>query len=167
MSRSLPHYLPHVSHHWAGFSLIEMLVAITIMMVLVGAGMAAFLTFSDRQNLVQAAKTVQAHMRSAQVKARAGDTPENCQRLEGYSVRMSAGSNRVRLLAICENGEYLYDRYDLPLSVTAQSGVDIEFLGLYGGVNNPSTVTLVSQDWQYAFDVTKGGEITEGNLVEQ
>jgi prepilin-type N-terminal cleavage/methylation domain-containing protein len=165
MSRSLP-YHHRGSPRQTGFSLIEMLVAITIMMILVGMGVAAFLTFNDRQTLVQAAKTVQGHMRAAQVKARAGDSPAGCSGLQAYAVRMAVNSNILRLVAVCENGEVAYQQHELPTSVAADSAVDIQFFGLHGGVNNPSTVTLGSQSWQYSFFVSKGGEISEGELTE-
>ncbi len=148
-----------------GFSLIEMLISIGILMTIVGVGIASFLTFNDRQVVLNAGKDVQGQIKAAKAKAQAGDTPEGCTRLEGYAVRISANGPRSRLLAVCENDDYLDHPVDFPTGVTSTDTIDITFLGLHGGVQGAETVTIQSDKWAYAFDITSGGEVSEGEMT--
>lgn len=73
-----------------GFSLVELMVTVTIMLALTGGGIAGYLNLRSRQNLVNAGKEVEQLLRSAQKKARVGDKPSGCTgALTGYRVSTS------------------------------------------------------------------------------
>lgn len=164
----LPFY-PSVEFLYSpGFTLIELLVSITIMLLLISGGIAAYVKFNDKQVILNEAKDLQSYFRSAQSRARVGDRPSGCTRLEGYSIQVTAGSSTVDLIAVCSSGNINRGQYELENNVTVGSDVNLEFYVLHGGVSSSQTITLNSQSGlQYSFEVTQGGEITGGSLVTQ
>lgn len=152
-------------HFTKGFTLIELLVVITIGIMIMGGGIAAYITFNDRQNLQNGAKLLQTYLRSAQTKARAGEKPAACDRLTGYRVVLTnpAGTGSVALSAVCANGVYAHSTYALPAGVSV-SGVPktITFANLYGGVTGAGPVVLNANGHTVTFSVTDGGEISTG-----
>lgn len=77
-----------------GFTLIELLIVISIMVLLVGGGIAAFVTFQRNQTILSIAKDAQQYLQTAQVKARVKETPTTCttaaSRLQGYRVNFNS-----------------------------------------------------------------------------
>lgn len=151
----------------SGFTFIEMLVTVAIMMVILGGGIAAFINFNDKQVVTTSAKELQTYLRSAQIKARVGDRPEVCTKLISYAVRATtAPGSEVQLIAICESQEVQRNSYFLPNSLNLEADLDISFLGLSGGVVGEGEIRIRSDNRIYSFTVTKGGEIQEGSLVD-
>jgi prepilin-type N-terminal cleavage/methylation domain-containing protein len=151
----------------SGFTLIELLVVVTIMMVILGAGIASYFNLSERQNLVNAGKQLQEMMRAAQKKARAGDRPTGCNHLQSYQVTVQVSSAQtVQLIAICDNTQIVRDTYVMPTGVTLSSPLPMtmKFTVLYGGVSYTGDVTVVSSTVtkQFRYAVDGGGEISEG-----
>lgn len=146
-----------------GFTLIEMLIAVGIMLILVGGGIAAFITFNDKQRLQSSSKLLQTYLRTAQAKARLGDRPAACTKLLGYSVRMQPTGGVVEMVALCEPTEVTVQTFNLDGIEAAQvdgQPMNIEFQVLHGGVQNFGTVSLVSSaGYQQNFVVSQGGEI--------
>ncbi len=173
----------------SGFSLLELLITVTIMVIIVGGSVAGFMTFQARQEVLTTAKNVQQLVRTAQGKARVRETPTSAtltaagfgagtcnsdnSRLQGYRINLS--SNVITLVALC--GE---DDLD-PLQATAvvysetitgmtYSGPDyIDFWTLYRGLRfsggpSPATIRFTSvsdvNNTSY-FTVENGGAITE------
>jgi type II secretory pathway pseudopilin PulG len=151
----------------AGFTIIELLIAISVMLLLVGGGMAAFVTFNDKQVILGEARRLQGMLRSAQTKARNGAKPATCTRLDGYRVFLDVGSQTVREYAVCAGVNVISSSYNLPTGIGVESQLNVVFLVLHGGVVNPSTVTVTSTSGkEYTFEITQGGEITIGELAE-
>lgn len=152
----------------SGFTLIELIVVISIMVLMLGTGVISYLQFNDRQALLAATEELTTVLRSAQTRARTGDRPEGCDRLLSYSVRVPAGSSIVTLSAVCENDTYSRSENTLSGGTTASGLIDVEFRSLHGGVINPGVIILESpQDLQYSFEITEGGEITKGDFVQE
>lgn len=154
-----------------GFTLIEMLVTITIMLLLVGGGLASYLQFDQRQGVITAADQVEVLLRSAQKKARVGDKPSGCDTLQGYSVDLTSGNGDINLVANCLVGGAPQDitvtTEQLRATVTAASTVSIQFNVLAGGVTGAGTVDIQKNDLRYQLEVTQGGEILNNGFVEQ
>lgn len=150
----------------AGFTLIELLVSITIMLLLMGFGIAAYLTLNSRQELLTSSKQLQQFMRAAQKKARAGEKPAGCDQLQGYQVSVSAAAGAtVQLQAVCVSGTFTRDSFVFPASVHANSALSMQFNSLSGGVAGAGVVTLSGGGGKtYTFTVDLGGQITEGTL---
>lgn len=148
-----------------GFTLIEMMVVVGIIMMTTGGGIAAFIRFNDRQNLSSGSKALQTYLRGAQIKARSGDIPPGCDRLQGYRARLITGGGSVTLSAVCTNGVVLTDTYALPTGVVSENNHSIDFANLYGGVTGGGTVVLQANLLRYSFDVNDGGDISQGNFL--
>lgn len=150
----------------SGFTLLELLISVTIMMLLVGMGVASFITFNERQQLTGAAKELQEFFRSAQTRSRTGDIPAGCGAFSGYNVQMAIDNPSVQMYAVCSTGNVLRSEKTLTGAARPTVAVNMTFLSLKGGVTNASAVVLKlpSGDLTYSFRVTEGGEITQGSL---
>jgi type II secretory pathway pseudopilin PulG len=156
------------SRSWSpGYSLIEMLIAVGILMLLVGGGIAAFLTFNDRQALNGAGKQMVTYLRSAQSKARVGDTPSGCDQLNGYRVTVTAGSTSVLLEAVCTSGNITRNTFLLPTGMTNVEDAQVQFAVLQGGATGDTNfdITSATTDKVYRTQVTTGGEIREIGVI--
>jgi len=168
----------------AGFTLVEMLVTISIMIIITGGGIAAFMGFNDRQNVQVAVKELQTLLRSAQVKAKVGADAEYCRTtfnepLRGYRVYIADGTGTAILYTTCAENKFTSpasrnyverSRIDFATTVTGgmQGGgdVDIEFLTLLGGVDGSGIVEISgSGSYVYNFTVSSSGEIREGGFL--
>lgn len=152
----------------SGFTLIELMVAVGIMLLLTGGGIATFIRFNDRQAVQGAANQLQTIFRSAQVKARAGEKPAACDRLTGYRVQTTANTSQVVLSAVCNNGVFAHSTINLQNSVVAEGSYTMTFANLYGGVTGASTVIIRSSGanlLRYSFTITNSGEVSEGAFL--
>src|SRR3972149_10727847 len=88
------------SDNLLGYTLIEILVALTIMVLLFLTGFASYRAFSRRQELVSAVRQVQGDLRQAQENAIASKKPAGCgalDALDGYRfVVIPANSYEIR-----------------------------------------------------------------------
>jgi len=157
-----------------GFTLIEVLIAITIMLLVTGGGIAAFVNFNDRQSVQGAARQLQTILRSAQVKARVGEKPgAGCDKLTGYRVQTAANTNQVILSAVCVSNAgapqmVTHTTSQLQNNVVAEGTYAITFANLYGGVTGATTIVLQKSSvsaYRYSFVVTPGGEISDGAFI--
>lgn len=150
----------------SGFTMIELLISITIMMLLLGVGVASFISFNERQQLSSAAKELQEFFRSAQTRARTGDVPQGCGSLSGYNIQMAVDSPSVQMYAVCSTGNILRSEKSLSGGARPLNAINMTFLNLKGGVTNSNLVVLglPNGDLTYSFRVTEGGEITQGSL---
>lgn len=155
-----------------GFTIIELLVVISIMLVVLGGGIAAFSVFNDKQQITTAAKDLQTMLRSAQVKARSGEGAGDCtdagQKLSGYRVYANSltaiDNNSVAIMErVCDGGATLLNSSSV-LTGTTVSDFDMEFISLRGGVTGAGTIIINGNAASnvFEFEVSEGGEITEG-----
>lgn len=147
------------------------MIVIGIILLLVGGGVASFLSFNDRQKLVTGAKDLQEYLRTAQRLVRIGEKPTGCERLTAYKVTsQTVGAvKEIKILAVCLNAGVSEDiernSYSLPKNISLSNDIDVTFLGLRGGVVGASTIEVVGDSQVYTFEVTQGGEITQGELL--
>ncbi|HQM16044.1 MAG TPA: prepilin-type N-terminal cleavage/methylation domain-containing protein, partial [Candidatus Woesebacteria bacterium] len=81
----MPIFHSNIKSHQNGFTLVELLVAIGVLLLLLGVGIANYLDFNDRQQLVQAAQLVREAFADAQNSARTGKLG-GCEALHAYRV---------------------------------------------------------------------------------
>lgn len=151
-----------------GYTLIELLVAITILGIIFGAGYISFRDFSRRQALAAAVRTVSGDLRLAQELALSGKKPAGCIILNGFKFKIASGSYDV--VAACSFPEVEYGvkvGVPLPTGVTmnAQPSSSIFFKILGQGTNISSaspvviTLTQTNTGQTQTVTVTSGGEI--------
>lgn len=161
-----------------GFTVIELLVAVSIFIVLATIGMVSYSDFNRRQQITQSAKEVQTFLRSAQKKARVGERPAGCSSLRGYRVQAHASLLRLILSAECAGATPLVEiaTFELPHNTRLSAATDISFNVLAGGVtlntagSLPATITVQSiqsaNPYRYAFQIDAGGSVSEGSLTQ-
>ncbi len=151
-----------------GFSLIELLIAVGVILFMAGGGIASFINFNEKQQVINGAKELQEHLRMAQTLSRIGEVPDSCGKLAGYRVTSqdAAGGKEIKVLAACSAGDLERNSFLLPETVTLDADIDIVFLGLHGGVSGASEIQIIGGSGRtYTFEVTQGGEITQGEIL--
>lgn len=152
----------------SGFTLVETMVVTVIILLLVGGGLASFVTFNEKQQVVNAAKDLQGHLRMGQILSRVGETPAGCGKLSGYIVRsVDVGPDKqIRIIANCESGEIERNSFDMPDNTSLSADFEITFLTLHGGVSGAGDIDVTNEAGSiYQFSVTAGGEITQGEIL--
>ena len=156
-----------------GFTLIEMIVTVSIILVVFGAALAAFIRFNDKQVVQTTVSSVHQFLESARTRARVRDNADQAGcTLQGYKVETSGSSLQMRLL--CGAGKFsvsdgaIRDTYTPPTGVTVTS-LDVSYYTLLGtaDVQSPADnrVRINGSNAYYLFEVRNSGEITEGCFV--
>lgn len=157
-----------------GFTLIEMLVTVGISLLLVGLGIAGYLSFNDRQKILSAAREIETLLQTGANKVQTGDLG-GCTQLEAYRLTFVTTTDPVTasLASVCADGTVTETRtYTLPAGVAVSFSPNItqvEFPILQGGFRfSPSsssvsvTLTNTAITNTYVFSVSQGGDINEG-----
>ena len=145
-----------------GFTLIEILISLTIIGLLFGFGFANFRDYSQRQQLLSVARNIQGELRLIQGKASAGEKPIGCDTLSSYSFLINAASYQIA--AVCGSGNMIIKTEDLPsgITLTATGDNPVLFKILGQGIAGEGVVISLTQTGTSnvtAVTVTKGGEI--------
>ena len=161
-----------------GFSLVELIVAIAIMVLLLGGGIAAFAKFNDKQKLLSASRELQQLLRTAQTKARAREIPSggSCDPVSNpivaYRVLAVEGAGTsVRVYPICDVTQYNFGDPEsdpilnllLPATIVLEEPIQVDFMALYGGaqISGDSTFHLSSGSNRVVFSISEGGAISD------
>ena len=154
---------------FSGFSLIELLVVITISLILLGGGIAAFTNFSDKRAVITAVDELKTLFQSAQAKARAGDLG-GCEQLSGYRVQtyLNGSNAEASLQAECTAGTAETARVSsFSNGVTISPNIDTLFQVLNAGVQLPDNassldITVANGTNNYLFTLYREGRTSEG-----
>jgi prepilin-type N-terminal cleavage/methylation domain-containing protein len=164
----------------SGFTLIELMVSITILIVISGLGVASYNTFNHKQILDQSINTLRSDLSLAQNKALSGEKPAgwcSSDKLNGYKLSFFSGgicSNWGYVVkAVCSNGAVTSSTvkqicFQSPVSVTL--GPDVFFRVVGQGVEMPDsppnqtkvTVTLSAFNQSSSISVSQQGNIRLG-----
>lgn len=155
----------------SGYTLIEIIVVVTIIGLLVGASIAGFNTLNQRQTVLSAGREVISIMRTAQQRALAGNKPDGivCEQLRGYSVKGTVNSNQYTLNTVCSNGGVesttLIRTYQMASNVTFVQTFTVQFNVQTGGAGgNIGDLQLKTNVHTYTLNITSAGDITEKTL---
>ena len=164
--------LPDYQFTQFGFSLIELMVTITIMVLVLGGGIAGYMTFNDKQTVLEATNQLKTYLHKAQSQAKSGKIISCATPLIGYRVTVDTGSspNEVSIEERCYNGTESgvagqATTHPLPSGVTVSNNVDVIFKVLHGGVigaDGGLDIVVSGSNRNYTFTLKKGGEISEG-----
>lgn len=162
----------------SGFTLIELIVAVGILILILSVGMANYITFNKRQKLNSTASEIQSYIQLAQSKAESSEIPavaKPCNELQYYGLRTNVDgiNNSLELTIHCSNyvtGPILLKSYPLPAGVVI-SPFDLQFQTLYKGIADATddtktewTITVSDDPEVYRFILTSGGEINDQGL---
>jgi prepilin-type N-terminal cleavage/methylation domain-containing protein len=153
-----------------GYTLIEILVGLTIIGLLFGFGFVSFRDYSRRQALAGAAKQIQGDLRLAQEDALAGQKPDSsfCNdpaSLNGYDFAV-VSTSEYKLEADCTGGLVTQKDVVLPADTSIASDVNPILFKILGqgtslGSGQSATITLAQTGTnnQATVTVSSGGEI--------
>jgi len=144
-----------------GFSLIELLVAVSITGVLFAGGLAAYKGIGARQLIKDAGASLQSSLRLYQQKALAGEKPQECagdDKLLGYKVSYvnDEKKNSYLVEAVCELAKPAGLVISLPEGVEFKSAFVPEvifFQVLSNHVEGAQTITLTTTDGSTSYQV--------------
>ena len=153
-----------------GFTFIELMIAIAIMVVLFTVGYANFREFNQRKILERGVLKVEADLRFTQELALAGRKPAGCDVLIGYNFLVSDDTTYV-LQAVCGNDVYdvktedrIFDELGLTLSAPTPNPILFKVLGQGVDIDpaSPAIIT-VSQTLTgntHNVSIAAGGDIS-------
>lgn len=154
----------------SGFTMIELLITVGIMILVFGGGVAAYLNLDRRQSLINVCKEIESLSRSAQKKARVGDRPAGCDKLNAYRIsRTATGPDEISLQAVCDSGNVTLSTYDIPTVFDVVEITTMDFKVLHGGLEGDSgTVTVESSNPNYRceFSVNNGGSMSATTITQ-
>jgi len=126
------------------YTLIEILVVLTVIGILFGAGFVGYRDFSRRQALAGAVKLVNGDLRVAQQNALSGTKPTGAacggtQTLSGYYFRV-VSTTRYQIQAFCSGGSITTNDINMPpnITISTPSPNPILFKVLGMGTNIPA-----------------------------
>lgn len=130
-----------------GFTLIELIVAVSIMGLVMGGGIAGYRSFNERQQLITTGKEVLVALRKTQADAVAGVKSTNCQTRTLVSNTFSFAGGAYSIVENCQQGGTTYSVPTRTEMITPTLEIVIDrgsviFYGQYGGVASPVQITI-------------------------
>lgn len=152
-----------------GYTLIEILVALTIVGLIFGIGYVNFRDFARRQALAGVARSIMGDLRLAQEQALAGKKPAvvACNppnELNGFNFRVT-GASSYQLEANCSGGNSITKSATLPtdvsISIPSPNPITFKILGQGTNLSADATISLTQSGTANTkvVTVTSGGEI--------
>jgi len=156
------------AYRW-GFTLIELIVVISILLLISSGVIANYNNFNENQRVKQLALTLKTNLRLAQTKALSGAKPLApflCAQLESYTVTFSSSQYSVQATcAAPDDGQGDIMTVSLPSGVTLSTlplTPVLEFYVLNQGTNLSSEVTIALTGLKnYAISVAPNGSISD------
>lgn len=160
-------YTKYDIRYTSAYTLIEILVTLTIIGILFSVGFANFRDFSRRQAISGESKSIQSDLRLAQQQATSGQKPSDCiSNLDGYEFQVFAPSE-YKIYAICGaiSSEIKDVNITSGISISTPQPNPIIFKVLGQGTNiaggGSATITLTQAGTSNTINITisSGGEI--------
>jgi Tfp pilus assembly protein FimT len=144
------------------FTLIELIVVISITMILTGGALVRYSAYAEQQRVVQAGQNFASNLELARSKALTGEKPPGCTTLTGYQV-ISDSTTVYHVSAVCTNATYTISTVTTGRGTTIVPFPPITFEPLTYGTSLASDTSIVIQGsntaTQYLVQVTTGGGI--------
>jgi prepilin-type N-terminal cleavage/methylation domain-containing protein len=122
-----------------GYTLIELLVTVTILVLVTGGSMAAYLTFNENRNLDIDAKNLNTLINKIRSKAVFLEYPLNCTGLQNYQLDSELDSEgrrtAVRFFANCNSGPSTEIHQEILSSSAMIADLNLVFLPITGNLN--------------------------------
>lgn len=126
-----------------GFTLIEIIVSVALLLLLSGLFIANYTGFNSSQTVKQAASSLVRNFQGVRTRAASGAKPTGCDTLVGYTVKFPDSSTYTSQ-ASCSNGDVGdITTYPLPASVTfSPTPLPVTFYALDRGASTDQTIIL-------------------------
>lgn len=145
-----------------GFTLIELIVSVTLLLLLSGLFIANYTGFRNSQIVKQSASDLISNLQAVRTMASAGVKPVGCDTLVGYVMNFPT-SQTYTSQALCKIGTVgTPDFYTLPTGVTfSPTPQSITFYALNGGASVDQTITIVGAGTTMKVSVFKSGVVSD------
>jgi len=147
----------------AGFTLVEILVVISLMSVLMLTSVITFSSFSRNQSFQTSTADVVALLNVARSKSLNQVRPEECiNSPQGYQVAFSISGSSYSLVVVCDSTTHQLEEKKLPPQITFAGNSDtvVFFEGSTGVVNDPADVIMTGFDKTKTIHVNNIGNIS-------
>jgi len=156
-----------ISKAGKGFTLIEILVAVTIIGLIFSIGYVSFREYSRRQTVVSVTRAIKSDIRLAQQNAISGKKPAGCVTdLDAYSASFSEANNSYTVGAVCGGITIEEKTVELPsgVTMTAPSINPLIFYSVGRGTNIAVggiiiTISQPASSYSQTVEMGPGGEI--------
>lgn len=148
-----------------GFTLIEILVTISIIGILSSVGLASYINFNRQQLVLQSARKIMEDMRLAQSLASNNQKPDGCGTLSGYTLSVYGINNtNYSIKAVCspvlEVDVVKEDSIPANLVVTGFSSVEFKVLRQPVKTTGGNSLTITGFGKSKTISVGAGGEMS-------
>lgn len=145
-----------------GFTLIEIMVSVGVLLLLSGLFIAGYNRFNDTQKVQQAAATLIRNLQAVRTKAAFGTKPTGCDTLVGYTVKFPDLATYTAQ-AVCQVGEIPeVTTYTLPTGVTfSPTPGSITFYALGRGASADQTITIIGAGTTMKVSVFTSGVVSD------
>jgi type II secretory pathway pseudopilin PulG len=147
-----------------GYTLIELLIVITLIVLLFTLGMAQYNQFNRRQILTKARDELVSNLRLVQSKSLAGEKPDACgdEALTGHKLKF-IDNQKYEIVAVCGDEIDIKTGLSLPGEIIKESGPsEVFFKGLSQGtgiVVGQGEIVLAGFNETKTVTITSAGEI--------
>lgn len=147
-----------------GFSLIELLVVLVIILSITGFGISNYASFIDTQRLKQGGKTFINDLRFIQNRAMSSVKPRECGEFPLIAYRVSFSQNTYSYATVCSNGVFseangVFSLPDRVIFSPIPSSFDIA--ALTGKPSRSLVITLTNGSKTYSVRITDIGSIED------
>lgn len=131
-----------------GFTLIELIVTVTIIVIITISGLVSYFVFDSKQKTLNEARDFVSLLDKARSSALTLEYPADCTGLQSYRVSEGLSEGYLKVEAICTNGTVEIEEKKVFQATNPDISIDISFLAqtgfLEGGIEY--SVTLTSRD---------------------
>lgn len=148
----------------SGFTLVEIVIVISILIMIMGGSMSALSAFKERRTAQADAQLVAEKLRSVQVRASAVEVPSGCTTVQNYTVTMN-GSGLSVVVNCAVGGPFTVSemattlqgsRFNSPVSIVFSSPL---------GTTSVQNVDVCSSPTLYRVSVSGSGNVSVPTLV--
>ena len=143
----------------AGFTLIELMMVTTIVLILSGGSITAYLNFNKTESVKNDARNLISEIYRVRTLASSLQYPTGCSSLKGYNVTSDALLSGVTVTADCDPDDVIFPAIKLLTGSTFTQAFDITFLPGSGYLTNGSDQQIVIKN---SNDATVTKTITVG-----
>ncbi len=157
-----------MNRKWQGFTLVELIVAIGIVVVMSGLAVSTLSRTGEKTTVVNEAKQITDLIQAMRRKAVAGEKPQGCllKTLEGYEIRF-VSTTRIEGWAICQGSDTLVQAVDL---VSGQIGLpDVgttKRIDVLSGATREVDIYYCGSGYELLIEVTSAGSTSAPQEVD-